>query len=285
MVTGASRVVLVTGCSTGIGRATAERLAAREWTVYASARKLDSIRDLEGRGCRLLVLDVNDEESMRTAVAAIEDAEGAVGALVNNAGYSQSGALEELPLDRLRAQFETNVFGLLRMCQLVLPGMRRQGWGRIVNLSSIGGKLTFPGGGAYHATKHAVEALSDALRFEVKGFGVDVIVIEPGLIKTQFSETAVGSIEGAAAEGPYSSFNPAVAATTAGAYQGPLGRLGGGPETVARTIERAVSARRPRTRYPVTPSAYITLGMRKLLPDRAWDAVVARQYPRPRPGL
>ena len=285
MVTGASRVVLVTGCSTGIGRATAERLAAREWTVYASARKLDSIRDLEGRGCRLLVLDVNDEESMRTAVAAIEDAEGAVGALVNNAGYSQSGALEELPLDRLRAQFETNVFGLLRMCQLVLPGMRRQGWGRIVNLSSIGGKLTFPGGGAYHATKHAVEALSDALRFEVKGFGVDVIVIEPGLIKTQFSETAVGSIEGAAAEGPYSSFNHAVAATTAGAYQGPLGRLGGGPETVARTIERAVSARRPRTRYPVTPSAYITLGMRKLLPDRAWDAVVARQYPRPRPGL
>ena len=131
---------------------------------------------------------------MQAAVAAVEAEHGAVGALVNNAGYSQSGALETLPMERLRAQFETNVFGLVRMCQLVLPEMRAAGRGRIVNVSSMGGKLVFPGGGAYHATKYAVEALSDALRFEVRGFGVRVVIIEPGLITTSFGETAAGSL-------------------------------------------------------------------------------------------
>src|SRR6266540_3639977 len=189
-----SKAVLVTGCSSGIGRATAEHLADRGWTVYATARRPESIEDLADRGCTTLSLDVTDEASMRSAVEAVEQAEGAVGVLVNNAGYSQSGAVETLPLDSVRRQFETNVFGLVRMCQLVLPGMRRQGSGRIVNVSSMGGKLTFPGGGIYHATKHAVEALSDALRFEVKGFGVDVVVIEPGLIKTGFADAALGSM-------------------------------------------------------------------------------------------
>jgi NAD(P)-dependent dehydrogenase (short-subunit alcohol dehydrogenase family) len=274
-----SKAVLITGCSTGIGRATAERLAKRGLTVYATARRLESIADLGERGCRTLALDVTDEGSMAAAVATVEQAEGAVGALVNNAGYSQSGAVESVPLDSVRAQFETNVFGLLRMCQLVLPGMRRQRHGRIVNVSSMGGKLTFPGGGIYHATKHAVEALSDAMRFEVKGFGVDVSIIEPGLIKTQFAEAAVGSI--AHEEGPYAKFNNAVAASTAGAYDGPLGKLGGGPDAVAKAIERAISARRPRTRYPVTLSARLLLTQHALLPDRVWDAMVSTSFPRP----
>jgi NAD(P)-dependent dehydrogenase (short-subunit alcohol dehydrogenase family) len=280
----ASTAVLVTGCSSGIGHATAEHLAARGWTVYASARRTGSIADLAERGMKTLALDVTDENSMRAAVAAVEDAEGAVGTLVNNAGYSQSGALETLPLERLRAQFETNVFGLIRMCQLVLPGMRRQGWGRIVNVSSMGGRLTFPGGGAYHATKHAVEALSDALRFEVRGFGVDVVVIEPGLIKTRFGEIAAGSIDAAAAAGddPYADFNAAVGTATAEVYEGPLARLGGGPETVARAIERAITSRRPKTRYKVTPSARLALAQRRLLSDRAWDAVLRTQFPTPR---
>src|ERR687883_574278 len=186
-----SKAVLITGCSTGIGRATAERLADHGHTVYATARRPDSIADLEGKGCKTLALDVTDEESMRAAVATVEQEHGAVGALVNNAGYSQSGAIEDVPMEQVRRQFETNVFGLIRMCQLVLPGMRRQGYGRIVNISSMGGKLVFPGGGIYHATKHAVEALSDALRFEVRGFGIGVSIVEPGLIKTQFGETAV----------------------------------------------------------------------------------------------
>ncbi|HSV07746.1 MAG TPA: SDR family NAD(P)-dependent oxidoreductase, partial [Candidatus Binatus sp.] len=146
-----SKAVLVTGCSTGIGRATAERLAANGWRVYATARKVESIRDLGGRGCQLLALDVCDEGSIRAAVTAIERAEGAVGVLINNAGYGQEGPVEEVPMEEIRRQFETNFFGLTRLTQLVLPGMRRQRWGKIVNLSSMGGKLTFPGGGFYHA--------------------------------------------------------------------------------------------------------------------------------------
>jgi NAD(P)-dependent dehydrogenase (short-subunit alcohol dehydrogenase family) len=157
-----SKAVLITGCSSGIGWATAERLARRGWTVYATARNVKAVAPLEERGCRLLPLDVSDESSMHREV---ERAEGAVGVLVNNAGYSQSGAVEEVSMKQARRQFETNVFGLTRMCQLVLSGMRRQGFGRIVNLSSMGGKLTFPGGGYHHATKHTVEVVSDALRF------------------------------------------------------------------------------------------------------------------------
>lgn len=276
---GTSKAVLITGCSTGIGRATAEHLARSGHSVYATARRPESIEDLKNAGCKTLALDVNDEASMSAAVAAVEEAEGAVGALVNNAGYSQSGALETIGLDDVRRQFETNVFGLLRMCQLVLPGMRRQGGGRIVNVSSMGGKLTFPGGGVYHATKYAVEAMSDAMRFEVQGFGIDVVVIEPGLIKTNFAETAVGSVSHE--DGPYAEFNTAVSAATAGAYEGPLGRLGGGPEAVAKAIEKAITAKRPRARYPVTASARVLMTQRKLLPDRAWDAVVASSFPRP----
>ena len=174
-----SRAVLVTGCSSGIGRATAERLAAAGFTVYASARRLDAVEGLAG--CRPLQLDVTDEASMRAAVAQIEQDEGAVGVLVNNAGYSQSGAVEGVPPAEAHRQLETNVFGPMRLTQLVLPGMREQRWGRIVNVSSMGGELTFPGGGWYHASKHALEALSDALRFELAGFGIDVVVIQPVL--------------------------------------------------------------------------------------------------------
>src|SRR5438270_12622447 len=246
MAEGGTRAVLITGCSTGIGRATAERLAKRGHTVYATARRPESIADLEKQGCKTLALDVTDEESMKAAVAAVEQAEGAVGALVNNAGYSQSGAVEDVPMEQVRRQFETNVFGLIRMCQLVLPGMRRQGFGRIVNLSSMGGKLVFPGGGVYHATKHSVEAISDALRFEVRGFGIGVSIIEPGLIKTQFGETAVGSIgEATTDEGPYASFNQAVAASTARAYAGAMGRLAASPDRVARATDRAIPRGRP----------------------------------------
>ncbi len=277
-----SKAVLITGCSTGIGRATAERLAGNGWKVYATARNESSIEDLKASGCETLALDVNDEGSMQKAVATVTDAEGAVGALVNNAGYSQSGAIETVPLDSVRRQFETNVFGLMRMCQLALPGMRRQGWGKIVNISSIGGKVVFPGGGVYHMTKHAVEALSDALRFEVKGFGVDVAIIEPGLIKTQFGDTAVGSLDDASAGGPYGEFNQAVAKETAGAYSGPMARLGGGPETVAKKIEQAISSRRPKPRYKVTPSAHMVIGTGKLLTDRGWDRFVGTQFPQPK---
>jgi len=278
-----SKAVLITGCSTGIGRATAERLAGKGHTVYATARRLESIADLEKKGCRLLALDVTQEDSMRAAVARVEEDEGAVGALVNNAGYSQSGAIEDVPMEQVRRQFETNVFGLIRMCQLVLPGMRRQHYGRIVNVSSMGGRLVFPGGGIYHATKHAVEAVSDALRFEVKGFGIGVSIIEPGLIRTQFGETAVGSIhEATSDDGPYAKFNQAVAASTANAYGGAMSRLAAPPDSVARAVERAITSRRPRPRYVITLGARVMLATHGLLPARGWDAMMRSQFPQPR---
>jgi NAD(P)-dependent dehydrogenase (short-subunit alcohol dehydrogenase family) len=274
-----SKAVLVTGCSSGIGHATAERLAARGWTVYATARRPSSIADLEDKGCRTLPLDVTEEQSMASAVATVTEAEGAVGVLVNNAGYSLSGAIETAAPEEVRRQFETNVFGLVRLTQLALPAMRRQGFGKIVNVSSMGGRLTFPGGGYYHATKWALEALSDVLRYEVGGFGIDVIVIEPGLIRTRFGETAAGGVT--VEDGPYAAYNRAVAERTLGAYEGPVARLGGDPQSVARVIEKAISARRPRTRYRVTPSASLFLALHALLPDRAWDRLAGRGIPRP----
>ena len=276
-----SKAVLITGCSTGIGRATAEHLAATGHPVYATARRVESIADLAERGCRTLALDVTDEASMGAAVDEVVREEDAVGVLVNNAGYSQSGALESLPIDGVRRQFETNVFGLLRMCQLALPGMRGQGWGRIVNVSSMGANFVFPGGGSYHATKYAVDAMSDALRFEVTGFGVDVVIVQPGLIRTEFAETAAAEA-GAPAGGPYASFNASVAKSTRDAYErGPLARLGGGPEAVAKAIERAVTSDKPKIRYRVTPSARLLIGQRRLMTAGLWDRMLASQFPRP----
>jgi NAD(P)-dependent dehydrogenase (short-subunit alcohol dehydrogenase family) len=279
-----SRAVLITGCSSGIGRATAEQLATSGWPVYATARRVEAVADLESRGCKVMALDVTDEESMRKAVARVEDEHGAVGVLVNNAGYSQSGTIEEVPMEGIRRQFETNVFGLVRMTQLVLPKMREQRWGKIVNISSMGANFTFPGGGYYHATKHAVDALSDALRFEVKGFGIDVVIIQPGLIMTNFGDAAVGSMENATPpDGPYAEFNAGVAKATKGVYeQGPAAKLGGGPDKVANVIEKAITARRPKPRYLVTPSAHLLVNQKRLMPDRVWDRFLRTQFPQPK---
>jgi NAD(P)-dependent dehydrogenase (short-subunit alcohol dehydrogenase family) len=287
MASDVSKAVLITGCSTGIGRATALRLGGHGWTVYATARRPESIADLERSGCKTLALDVTDEDSMRAAVQAVEQAEGAVGVLVNNAGYSQGGPIEQVPMEAVRRQFETNVFGAIRLAQLVLPAMRGQRWGKIVNVSSMGGRLTFPGGGLYHASKYALEAIGDALRFEVRGFGVDAILIEPGLIVTDFAQAAVASTAalgegGGATDGVYEEFNAKVAALTTGVYESPMRRLGGGPEVVAKAIEKAVSRRRAPARVLVTPSARLTVFQRRLLPDRAWDAAMRTQFPQPR---
>ena len=287
-----SKAVLITGCSSGIGRATALRLARSGWRVYATARRAEAIAELEGAGCRTLALDVTSEPSMSAAVEELERAEGAVGVLINNAGYSQSGAIETVPIDAARRQFETNVFGLVRLTQLVLPKMRAQRWGKIVNVGSMGGRLTFPGGGYYHATKHALEAISDALRFELRGFGIDVILLEPGLITTDFGEAAAASMsansahlapagDDPAVDDPYAQFNATVGAVTKGAYDGPLRRLGGGPERVAKAIEKALTRRRPPARITITPSAKLTIATRRVLSDRAWDAAMRRQFPQP----
>ncbi len=273
-----STAVLITGTSSGIGRAAARRLLGRsDLTVYATARRTESIADLAEAGARTLPLDVTDEKSMRTAVETVQAQHGSVGVLVNNAGYGEYGTIEETDLDAVRRQFETNVFGLARMTQLVLPGMRAARRGRIVNIGSMGGRFTFPVGGYYHASKYAVEAITDALRFETAPFGIKVSLLEPGLIRTGFGDVAAGTLAGAATpSGPYAALNSAVDKRMAASYASTL--LSAPPETVAKVVERAVTATRPRTRYVITPAAKTMVQLRRLGGDRMFDAYLRPQF-------
>ncbi len=272
--------VLITGCSTGIGRAAAKHLAQRSWTVFATARRPETIADLREAGCRTLPLDVCDEDSMRGAVDEVERVAGAVGVLVNNAGYGLQGPVEELDLDDVRAQFETNLVGPLRLTQMVLPGMRRQGRGRIVNLSSVAGRLSLPAGGAYHASKYAIEAMSDALRFEVRGFGIDVIIVEPGAIRSRWMDKAVASLEPPEDySGPYRALRASAARQLRGAHRGMLRLAARSPEAVARVIARAIEDEHPAPRYVVPNVARLFIAAPRLLPVRVWDTVLRRRYP------
>jgi NAD(P)-dependent dehydrogenase (short-subunit alcohol dehydrogenase family) len=271
---------LVTGCSSGIGRATARALHGAGFVVYATARTEGPLEQLAAEGMVPLVLDVTDEASRQAAVDRVVADHGAVGVLVNNAGYSQSGALEQTSMDDLRRQFETNVFGLVRLIQLVLPGMRRQGWGRVVNIGSMGGRFSFPGGGAYHATKHAVEAVSDALRLEVAPFGVGVSLVQPGPVTSSFGDTAIAGMD--VGDGPYAQFHHEVATRYASTYGGRGSDLSVTPEAVARVVLRAVSDRHPRARYAVGTLSRLLMTTRRVLPDQAWDAFMRSSWPTPR---
>jgi NADP-dependent 3-hydroxy acid dehydrogenase YdfG len=269
--------VLVTGCSSGIGRAAAETLVARGHTVYATARRTETLTELEAAGARVLALDVTSEESMSSAVKTIEAEHGTVGALVNNAGYGEYGTVEETDLDKVRTMFETNVFGLARLTQLVLPAMREAHSGRVVNIGSMGGRFTFPVGRYYHATKYAVEAITDALRNEVRGFGIGVSLIEPGLIRTGFEETALTSDAAATQEhSPYAALLASSASNTTGGYGNPM--VATGPEAVAKVIVRAIESRHPRSRYVVTPAARALIATRTLGGDRVWDFMIRQQF-------
>ena len=277
--------VLITGCSSGIGRAAALSLHQAGFTVYATARRTETLSKLSDRGLRPLALDVTDEQSMTTAVATVEAEAGAVAVLINNAGYGLYGPVEQLPMAEIRRQFETNFFGLVRLTQLVLPGMRRRGRGRILNVSSMGGRITLPGGAFYHASKYAVEALSDALRMEVAQFGIDVVLIEPGPVKTPWNDVAAGSLStaGAAANGDaYREYKAAVGASFGRVQGGLFGRLGSTPEDIAKVITQAVTARRPRARYLINPVAKSLVAMNRVLPARAYDSMLRRQYGLPR---
>ena len=277
--------VLITGCSSGIGRAAALSLHQAGFTVYATARRTEALTELSDRGLRTLALDVTDEQSLTTAVAAVEADAGAVAVLINNAGYGLYGPVEQLPMAEIRRQFETNFFGLVRLTQLVLPGMRRRGRGRILNVSSMGGRITLPGGAFYHASKYAVEALSDALRMEVAQFGIDVVLIEPGPVKTPWNDVAAGSLStaGAAANGDaYREYKAAVGASFGRVQGGLFGRLGSTPEDIAKVITQAVTARRPRARYLINPVAKSLVAMNRVLPARAYDSMLRRQYGLPR---
>lgn len=258
-------------------------LVAAGWPVWATARKPETLADLAAAGCRTLALDVTRPESIAAAVATIEAEHSAVGVLVNNAGYSQSGAVEAVPMQRVRAQFDTNFFGPVELIQRVLPKMRAQGWGRIVNMSSMGGKLVFPGGGYYHATKYAIEAMSNALRFELRPFGIAVVLVEPGLIKSGFAEAVGSGLEGFAVDPVYRAFHDAVATSTKEVYEkGPFARLAGTPDDVARTVLRAITKSNPRARYTVSMSAKLFLAQRRMLGDRGWDWLMRQSFPAPK---
>jgi short-subunit dehydrogenase len=217
---------------------------------------------------------------MIAAVKRVEAEQGQVGTLINNAGFAEYGPIEESDLQRVRAMFDTNVFGLARLTQLVLPAMRRSRSGRIVNVGSMGGRLTFPVGGYYHATKYAVEAISDALRVEVKPFGIDVILVEPGLIRTNFESRMNEGLEaGTARKGSATAYADLLAAsekTTTGGYANDF--MATGPETVAAVIVKAVQTLRPRSRYVVTPAAKVLINLRRFGGDRIWDRTMRKQF-------
>ena len=271
--TSTAKVALVTGASSGIGEATARQLAAAGFTVYAAARRTERMQQLTEAGIRPIAMDVTDDASMQTGVKTILNEQGRIDALVNNAGYGSYGALEDVPMSEARAQMEVNVFGAARLIQLVLPQMRAQRSGTIVNVTSMGGKITTPLGAWYHATKFALEALSDCLRMEVARFGIDVVVIEPGGIRTEWSGIAAEKVRAVSSSGPYAPQGNAVAnsLTSESTHQ-----RSSPPELIGRTITKAVTARRPKTRYAVGYGAKPMIFLHGLLPDRTFDAFIRR---------
>ncbi|SNX66644.1 NADP-dependent 3-hydroxy acid dehydrogenase YdfG [Streptomyces sp. TLI_55] len=276
-----TRTILITGCSSGMGRQAALALHRLGHRVYATARRPETLADLAALGISTLPLDVTDERSMADAVGAVEAEHGSVDILINNAGFGLHLPVESATPAEVRAQFDTNVFGLVRMAQLVLPGMRRAGHGRIVNLSSMAGRFSPPGGAFYHASKHAVEAISDSLRLEVAPFGVEVVVVQPGPTITEFSGTAVGTMAPASdAADPYAGFRAKLADMYANhAF---TRRSGAVPaEAATKVIVRAATTAKPRARYAIGALARATMLAKRLLPDAAFDALMRRSFPLP----
>ncbi|MDX2137402.1 MAG: SDR family NAD(P)-dependent oxidoreductase [Chloroflexota bacterium] len=273
------QVVLITGANSGIGKETAKRFAQTGYVTYGGARRESTFSELTAIGCLPIRVDVTDEASMIAAVQHIEQAHGGVDVLVNNAGYGQLGPLEEIAMADMRRQFETNVFGLLRLSQLVLPEMRRRKSGRIINVSSVGGEVTFPGAGAYHMSKYAVESLNDALRYEVKPFGVKVISIQPGGVATQFVAAGESTFDWGDPASPYHHFRKNLITTTRNMFteNSPFGILT--PQQVANVILHAAQSRRPRGRYKVGVLATLTPHVRRWIPDRLWDSMMTMLFP------
>ncbi len=265
-----SRIILVTGASSGIGYETAVALAKMGHKVYGAARRVEKMEPLKEFGIVPMALDVTDEASIKACVDGILAAEGRIDVLVNNAGYGYFGAIENVPLEEARRQLEVNVFGLARLCQLVLPSMRKQGSGRIVNISSVAGKAVLYFGGWYHVSKYSVEALSDALRMEVKPFGIDVALIEPGGIRTNWGIIAADHLAESSKGTPYEAEGLRESETMRKAYSMSLLSK---PSVVTRAISKAVNSRHPRARYRIGFGAGTLVFLHALLPARWWDSL------------
>ena len=264
-----NKVILLTGASSGIGYDTAVALAQQGHKVYAAARRVDRMEPLRQYGIVPLKMDVTDETSMQEGVKTLLDAEGRIDVLINNAGYGYFGAIENVPMDDARNQMEVNVFGLARLCQLVLPTMRAQHSGRIINIASVAGRSVFYYGGWYHVSKYAVESLSDAMRMELKPFGIDVVIIEPGAIKTNWGIIAADHLIESSRGTAYEQTGTMMANNLRNMY---LSNTISDPAVVRKAIVRAVNARRPCTRYRIGRMANAIVFFHWLLPTRWWDA-------------
>jgi NAD(P)-dependent dehydrogenase (short-subunit alcohol dehydrogenase family) len=270
-----SKIVLITGASSGIGRATALELLRAGHTVYGGARRVESLDAVSDAGGHPLAVDVTRAADLERAVRTVLDRQGRIDVLVNNAGFGLYGAAEDVPLDRARYQLEVNLFGPARLIQLVLPHLRRQRSGTIVNVSSMGGEITFPLGAWYHASKHALEAYSDALRQEVKRFGIDVVLIQPGLIRTEFGDVTANGVRELSGHGPYRDLAESLAESTEALYREHT--KASDPSVVAATIRRAIETASPRPRYPVGYMARPLLALNRILPARLFDRVATSQ--------
>lgn len=266
------QTILITGASSGIGMATALRLQEKGYQVYATARQLEKMKNLEQAGIRTIAMDVTEEDSMVAAIEKIYRETGRIDVLVNNAGYGSYGAVEDVPISEAKYQFEVNLFGLARLIQLVLPSMRAQRAGKIINVSSIGGRIGEPHGAWYHATKFALEGLSDSLRMELKQFGVDVIVIQPGAIKTEWNRIARENLLKVSGNTAYKELAHKHVRMLAFNDD-----RGSDPVVIAQTIEAAIAAKEPKTRYAAGMGAKLILTARKLLSDRAFDRLMLSQ--------
>ena len=265
-----TNVALVTGASAGIGKTIVHHLLRDGWTVYGAARRIAKMDDIAEAGARVLELDVTDEASMQACVDAILEAEGRIDVLVNNAGYGSYGALEEVPIDEAKRQFDVNVFGLMRMSQLVIPSMRERGSGRIVNISSMGGRIWMPTGGWYHATKHAVEVLSDTLRVEVERFGIDVVIIQPGAIESEWAGVAAETLEATSEDSHY----PDLVEAMSGILRSYTSASP--PSIVAAAVSRAANSTKPMRRYSTGLDAKLLLFVYGWMPTWLWDRLVVR---------
>ena len=268
-----NKVALVTGASSGIGEATARRLLADGYTVYGVARRVERMQALAAEGINVMAMDVTDDESMVTGVEQILARAGRIDVLVNNAGFGSYGALEDVSIDDARYQFEVNIFGLARLTQLVLPAMRGQHSGRIINISSMGGRIYEPLGGWYHSTKFALEWLSDAMRLEIKPIGIQVVVVKPGGIKTEWAGIAADNLKKTSGQGPYAAQAAKLARVLGSDTPNP--RFAGSPPSViANVIAKAAGSRRPRIRYAAGAGAKPVLYLRRVLTDRAMDRLL-----------
>ncbi|MCB9641411.1 MAG: oxidoreductase [Myxococcales bacterium] len=268
---GHAKTVLITGASSGMGKDFALRLLKEGYIVYGAARRVERMSDIVAAGGHALQMDVTSDESVQQGVQKMVQEQGRIDALINNAGYGSYGAIEDIPIDEARRQFEVNLFGLARITQLVLPHMRKQHAGKIINISSMGGKLYTPLGGWYNATKHALEGFSDCLRFETEQFGIDVVVIEPGSIESEWGGIAVDSAMKYSGQTAYAPLAQSFKSLSEGGSVRPSP-----PKVITDLVVKALRAKKPKTRYVAGAAAKPFMFLRRWVSDRAFDKILHR---------